>query len=392
LRIVFSALLLCICAAAQDTWSRHEVGASGNFLQAGSFNRDLGGFEVRYDYNVGPELALETSFAVYPQSATLVANEGGRSFSWFAGPKVGMRRKRWGLYGKAMPGLRHFTSVPEFRVDSISPLQVSRITMGRTHFALQLGGVFEVYPTSRWIVRTDVGEVLSRYGTGPKLPEIVTPDSVAIFGFAPGVVHSSLSVSAGFGYRFGQAREQLTVAPSHYRRLEAGAQYALWNRSHAEFEMMDDSGVGVWGSFYLNRHVALDGACTRFWERRFLIEPQQGGNSLSTLFGAKVGITHERFGAYAKVRPGFVRFADAMRDQQAFVATRHGQPATQFAIDVGGVLEFYPKQHLVMRFDLSDLTIHYASRTTTYIFGPPFHWPGYTASTILSSFGVGWRF
>jgi len=386
-----AVLLYSCCAMAQVTYTRHEVGVSANYVRTG-FSANLGGIALRYTYNFRPEIALDTSFTFYPQDLPRVANEGGRSFAWFAGPKAGIRRQCWGVFGKAMPGFRHFTSVPEFHVDSISPLQVSTITMGRTHFSMELGGVFELYPNSRWIIRADVSEILSRYATGLKLPEIPTPQGIAVFGYAPGVIHSAVSGSGGIGYRFGERQEQSTAGQSGFHRLEVGVQYAVWNRSLFKDEMMDDSGLGVWGSYYLNHHIAIDGGVTHFWERLYIVAPQEGGNSWQALLGVKLGITRERFGAYAKVRPGVVRFANAVNDEAAFGVRGAFQPVTQFVIDMGGVLEFYPKRHLVIRIDLSDVTIRYGARMATYIGAPSFRWPSYTASTIQTSFGFGWRF
>lgn len=379
-------------AQTQVTYARHELGLAATYTRTSYFDPSLGGVTGRYTLNRGPELAFETSFTFYPQDLSRVSGQGGRSFSWFAGPKAGIRRSKWGLFGKATPGFRHFMSVPDFRVDSITPLIVTPITEGRTHFALELGGVLEFYPTSKWIVRTDLSEVLTRFGDDKKR-DIVTPTGIVGFGFTGGEIHPAVSLSASIGYQLGRQQQATPQSGSAFHRSEAGIQYALSNIGYAQgFEMMDNSGLGVWGSYYLNRHVAIDGAATHFWDRLTIVAAQDGGNFWQVVGGPKIGITREKFGAYAKVRPGIVRFASASNDEAAFATRGEFQPVTQFAIDMGGVLEFYPKRHWVVRMDFSDVTIHYGARTATYLFGPPFRWPAYWQTTLQTSFGFGWRF
>jgi hypothetical protein len=391
---VLAAVVLCFaaCAEAQVAYTRHELGVSGTYTRTSYFDPNLGGITGRYTLNFRPELALETSFTFYPPHLSPVAGQGGRSLSWFAGPKAGIRRNTWGLFGKAMPGFRHFTSVPDFRIESTSPLQVSSVTEGRTHFALELGGVLELYPTSKWIIRTDVTEVLTRFGDDMR-PPIVIPTGIAVFGYTPGEIHPSISISAGIGYRLGRRQESAPKSTAAFQRSEAGIQYALSHIGYDQgFEMMDNSGLGAWGSYYLNRHVAIDAAATHFWSRTTIVAAQIGGSFWQVVAGPKIGITREKFGAYAKFRPGIVRFSNASNNEVAFISSGKFQPVTQFALDMGGVLEFYPKRHFVVRMDFSDVTIHYGARTATYVFGPPFHWPAYWQTTLQTSFGFGWRF
>ncbi len=81
------------------------------------------------------------------------------------------------------------------------------------------------------------------------------------------------------------------------------------------------------------------------------------------LFGVKAGARSEHWGIFAKVRPGFV--SSQLRDEildpnpslNALFRTSSG-----LALDIGGVLEFYPTRHTVLRLDVSDMIIRYETK------------------------------
>jgi hypothetical protein len=80
--------------------------------------------------------------------------------------------------------------------------------------------------------------------------------------------------------------------------------------------------------------------------------------------GVKVGKTFDRVGVFAKLRPGAM-FDGDFRDDAAF------------ALDAGGVLEFYPSKRTTLRFDAGNLTI---ARENT------------TSNVFQASVSFGWRF
>ncbi len=110
------------------------------------------------------------------------------------------------------------------------------------------------------------------------------------------------------------------------------------------------------------------------------------------LFGVKLGGRSEHWGIFAKVRPGYVR--SVLQDQ----TTGNANPtlntlfrtSSGFALDWGGVLEFYPSRHTMLRFDLGDTIIRYetkpqsgaANQTTTK----------FTNNNLQVSAGFGLRF
>jgi hypothetical protein len=127
-----------------------------------------------------------------------------------------------------------------------------------------------------------------------------------------------------------------------------------------------------------------------------------GGRTFEGLFGGKAGKRFERFGIYAKARPGFVRYGSVIGDTYTLTGllAANTKPRTQFAADFGGVLEFYPSRCVVTRFDLGDTLIRYRQRTITApifnadgtITNAQFNIPSATTSNFQFSAGIGFRF
>ena len=90
---------------------------------------------------------------------------------------------------------------------------------------------------------------------------------------------------------------------------------------------------------------------------------------MTGLFGVKAGTRTEHFGLFAKVRPGFLTFDNALRAETILVtpgplgfpigtisSLRFGR-LTQPALDLGGVVEYYPARHWAFRWDMGDTLI-----------------------------------
>jgi outer membrane protein with beta-barrel domain len=141
----------------------------------------------------------------------------------------------------------------------------------------------------------------------------------------------------------------LAQAQSRYNdtpKFEIGGQFVVTRLS----DILDDTNVGVGGRLTYNftQNIALEGELNYF--------PQDLGVVTSTssyqgLFGIKTGIRSERAGIFGKIRPGFTRF-----DRPTPATT-----ATQFTLDLGGVLELYPSKSTVVRFDIGDAMINYTT-------------------------------
>lgn len=165
-------------------------------------------------------------------------------------------------------------------------------------------------------------------------------------------------------------------AQSDVPKVELGAHLTI-----ADFNEVFEAPGGVGGRFGFNftKHVSFD-AEINYFPRKNRCRSISGGliNSSACfgtdagsfgetqgLFGVKAGHRFEKAGIFAKLRPGFVHFR-----QKQITPDFNDQSQNRFALDVGGVLEFYPVRYLVLRFDLGDTIIPFGGRTVNGINGP----------------------
>ncbi len=115
-----------------------------------------------------------------------------------------------------------------------------------------------------------------------------------------------------------------------------------------------NSGVGFNFNYNLMRGFGLDSTVN--------VLPGQGGSRgmVEGLFGFKWGERWEKMGLFAKVRPGFIYYQDAMPGGGVYTA----QPLTRFAADLGGIVEYYPSRNSTMRFDVGTTLVRYLTNRT----------------------------
>ncbi len=103
-------------------------------------------------------------------------------------------------------------------------------------------------------------------------------------------------------------------------------------------------GAGVRFTYNLNNHIALDN------DVNFFLPDEGPAYATQGLFGIKAGQRTKYVGVFAKARPGF---------QTNFVVNDREQ--ARFAFDVGGVAEFYPTRHVLLRVDAGDVIIPFGN-------------------------------
>jgi hypothetical protein len=130
----------------------------------------------------------------------------------------------------------------------------------------------------------------------------------------------------------------------------------------------------------------------------FVNNGRTGGRLLQGQAGVKTGKRFEKFGIFAKARPGIASFSGAVSFEGIDPASslpifRQGRK-NYFSFDLGGVLEFYPSPRIVTRFDGGDTMIHYRSSEIPVFFFPlqTFRAPAETTHNFQFSAGVGFRF
>jgi hypothetical protein len=143
------------------------------------------------------------------------------------------------------------------------------------------------------------------------------------------------------------------IAQDSPGRFEVGGNFTA-----LRFESGGFFGPGVEGDINFGRHFALDGG--------FSWLPSGTLHVMTGLFGAKVGTRREHFGFFGKVRPGFISFGDVLRQDIITITTQPGPSVSSFtrlgrlterALDLGGVMEYYPSRHWALRWDIGDTVL-----------------------------------
>lgn len=165
-----------------------------------------------------------------------------------------------------------------------------------------------------------------------------------------------------------QAQPKTVAGDDQGPTYELGGQIFSF-RGH---ELGNGWGAGGRFTYYLNNYIALDN------EVNFFLPDEGPPYATQGLFGIKAGKRTKHLGIFAKVRPGF---------QTNLVV--NGREQARFAVDVGGVAEFYPNRHVVLRVDAGDVIIPFGNNVVGQ--GLFAQRPG-TTHNLQYSLGVGIRF
>ena len=185
-------------------------------------------------------------------------------------------------------------------------------------------------------------------------------------------------------------------AQSFSRAVELGMQ---WSTLRVDGDVRGtNTGIGGRVTFDLSRWVAVESEINIVPkdEWTFAIGPQpgfEGGQMqysrrrLEAFAGVKAGYRGDRIGVFGKLRPGMTRLThtgvNCAAEVCALMLIALPVYETEFALDAGGVLEFYPMSRVVARFDLGDEIIRQR-------LGPPHHQG--TRHNVTSRLGIGFRF
>ena len=168
------------------------------------------GFGGRFGYRAGRYVTIEAETNFFPRDRFF---EDGRKVEGLFGAKVGKRSKKAGFFGKARPGFLYASKGDfQFKQDSVCiaifppPADCFNST-GKTGFALDVGGVVELYPSRRTIVRFDAGDSITHFGDR-HVPVLINPPTGATFPSRvvviakPSETTHNLQAGIGFGFRF----------------------------------------------------------------------------------------------------------------------------------------------------------------------------------------------
>jgi hypothetical protein len=216
-----------------------------------------------------------------------------------------------------------------------------------------------------------------------------------VAGFAAGKIEDTTRLSFGIAYRPGVLIENQTehgVAGS----WEFGPLFStvVSLREGAENGVRTDLGLGG----YVSRHIYgvfyVDGDVLYFPASRAPGGPHDGGEILQGLFGVKGGIRRNHVGFFGKIRPGFNSYSQAVTsvDDTGSSPIYTYARSTNFVLDLGGIVEFYPSEHGTLRLEVGDTHIFYSTRDVD-VNGTITSYPGDGLKhSIQLIVGYGWRF
>lgn len=98
-------------------------------------------------------------------------------------------------------------------------------------------------------------------------------------------------------------------------------------------------------------------------------------------FGLKAGVRVGQWGVFFKARPGFAHFGGGFSEQR--LTSR-----THFALDLGGGAEYFILPHVGLRWDLSDVMVHYGDAMLQAGPGGPLGTPLGTRGNLQTTIGV----
>lgn len=171
---------------------RAEIGFFYTGVNLKGFGETVNGLGGRFGYNLNKNFAIDSEFSFFPETH-LGNNQIGQKTQALIGIKAGTRSGRFGVFAKARPGAMFIGEVTSgLNCSSSSSGQICHPS--HSNFALDVGGVVEVYPTARSIIRFDAGDTIVRIrSTGGIFP---------LNGTVMQNTTNNFQFSIGFGYRF----------------------------------------------------------------------------------------------------------------------------------------------------------------------------------------------
>jgi hypothetical protein len=376
-----------ITSASQDRepkWSKFTLGGQLSILSMphGIETTTDPGFGANFEFHFSHRLSLLSEFEFSPQEHLQSAQDGGHTLAFFSGLKANfIQHRKFAIYGEMRPGIVSFSNV----LVQTSPFSFENQRV--THFALNLGGGLEYYPSRRTIFRFSLSSPLV------EVHSRTTPETEQTFEvISPGKIRSALQASVAVSYRLrGMQEVSEAVAENSIRKWEVGPQFSIQGLERAPLfldDVRDEVGFGGVGTYRLTRNLALDGSFLFFPHDYRVAGFQDGGRIMQTLGGVRAGRQFGRVGVWLKARPGLQSYSMTDSDFSQFPPT-HYPSVFHLALDLGGVVEVPFGRQTAFRFDGGDVMRFHRE---TPIKGDIFSAPAGRYDTIQFSTAWVWRF
>ena len=216
--LMFLVSVICLALAAVDVRAqadevpKFEVGVHFTSMTRPEFSGTTteAGLGARFTFNFNRHVAFEAEGNFFPHSCNFCGHNLGDSSGIIEqglfGIKAGKRFGKWGIFAKARPGVVRFGQGETiYTINGTGPsASVAVRRVGASHFAADLGGVLEFYPTKHIVTRFDAGDTLIHYGS--KQTNFLSFDPVNGPSLIPFTTQSetrhNFQFSAGVGWRF----------------------------------------------------------------------------------------------------------------------------------------------------------------------------------------------
>lgn len=401
--VLLTVISFASVAVAQSKKDKIEVGVQSTSLTV--FPPDVFGDETkagiggRVTYNFNRTIAAEAEINYFDQRQVVFEALGSSIQAQF-GVKVGKRFEKFGVFGKVRPGFISAGQVGSFVPGSQGSPFSSIVKIERENFfTTDFGGVVELYPSSRILVRFDAGDTAIRHPARFLPVDLTGPLQLV----RPAKFSHNFQFTAGVGFRLGNFpdEEPDTKTSRGTDKLnnpfEVGVQFTSLfvdpSNSQGSLNIPRvhvEPGFGGRVTYNLTESIAFEGEGNYY--TRDLFSFPEGGHMFQGQFGAKIGKRFDRWGVFGKARPGFVGFSQVLQSPfgvQVGLLTfvRKLYPS----LDVGGVVEFYISPRWLVRFDVGDTIIRYSEIQFP---GLPasFTVPSVTRHNLQVSSGIGFRF
>src|SRR5215217_6551181 len=230
MRTLVSLLLTVITfasiAVAQSKKEKVEIGVQSTSLTLVHpdfpFDDTQAGIGGGLAYNFNRSIAAEAEINFFPQKQFVLRADGNAIQAQF-GVKVGKRFEKFGVFGKVRPGFLSVDRVGSFIPGSQGDFTIER----RAFFTIDAGGVLELYPSRRTVVRFDGGDTVIRHPARFGQINFLDPTVELI---RPAKFNHNFQFTAGVAFRLGDFPDDGPAVNTsgdgeRTKRFEIGAQF-----------------------------------------------------------------------------------------------------------------------------------------------------------------------
>ena len=155
--------------------------------------------------------------------------------------------------------------------------------------------------------------------------------------------------------------QSIDLRAQDFTRTEVGITNSILFSNR--LEKVTDAGLGGRFTWNLSPNLALEAEADGYFTGSDLTRDMLTSGSLASVFaGPKAGIRRRNFGVFFKSQIGVLSYSDVITSTgvRGSLATSR---RTHAAMDMGGVVEFYPSRRLVLRADIGEVLARYGDST-----------------------------